>query len=126
MISREYPTVLKRSKNRAAMEKMHNTPISESETNKLVFEYLDEDEVAEVRFSCTSGRAAACYRGEETYLRFTPGGKLTKGIVLHEIAHIINSNDRHGRQHDDSFVKVLDGLIWSEEEWTKNPYTSLF
>ena len=117
MITWEYPTVLKGSKDRAALEKMHDVNISEDFAIEVVYAYLDEDEVS-VRFTGYTGRGSA--HGGKRGAIMLPAekcGKLTWGITLHEIAHVIMHNDKKKRGHGVEFIEILDDLVYSENNW---------
>lgn len=117
MITSEYPTVLGRSKNKKLLEMIHNTPITETASLKVIFAYLDEYEVKEgIRLTGTSGRGKCEFRGQQVNIMLPreDSGKLTLGITLHEIAHAINYMDHKERDHGVNFVKILDNLAMSE------------
>jgi hypothetical protein len=122
MITTEYPTVLKRSKDRTLLEKMHGIVISEASAREVVFSYLDPEEFStDVRFTGTSGRGRCEYKSNnrriDIMLPSDDSKRLTLGITLHEIAHAIAYLDHNAPKHDDTFVKVLDGLAFSEWTW---------
>lgn len=124
MITEEYPTVLKRSTSRGLLETVHGVAITEEAARQVIFAYLDEGDVQEgVRFTGETGPGLCEYRRQGlsrvVNLRL-PGektGKLTLGMVLHEIAHALNYIDHDEVNHGDSFVAVLDNLVTSEWYW---------
>jgi hypothetical protein len=115
-MTREYPTVLSRSVYRLDLEEAHRTVISEEAARKIIFVYLDEGEVRDIRFSCRTARGWCSYHRTSVTLKFHPREHLTLGIVLHEIAHALNWLDGGKRGHGDKFVEILDGLLRSELE----------
>jgi predicted metallopeptidase len=115
-----YPTVIKRSKNAGLLERLHSIKVTEEAARQVVFDYLDEQEVEEVRFTGTSGRAICrLYSKERCMLRYPreDTGKLNLYLVLHEIAHFIAYQQFGEKAHGDIFVNVLDDLAMSEWMW---------
>jgi hypothetical protein len=111
---KDYPTVMALSSDREALLAAWNTPITQDDARKLVYDYLDEDELHTLDFTATTMRGAAWNSGK-IRLPITP----TLGITLHEVAHIIH----HGRGHGPDYIKILDGLVQSERLWKAHPYT---
>lgn len=91
---------------------------------QVIFAYLDEDEFQDgVRFTGETGPGSCEYRRKglsravNLRLPSEKTGKLTLGMVLHEIAHALNYIDHGEVNHGDSFVAVLDNLVRSEWYW---------
>lgn len=118
MATSEYKNVHKFSRDPERLMAAHQKVISENEARKSIFAYLDEHEVV-ARFTCKKNGAAL--GGPHGFIRLPRDGskRLTLGLTLHEIAHVICHNDRRERGHGKTFVDILDGLIRSEREWDK-------
>ena len=108
----EYKNVLRLSNDKASLEVAWREMVSEQVALETIFSYLDEDEV-NVRFTGKTNRGRAYFSGAIMLPKEGPG--LTMGLVLHEVAHIISYNDKMVRGHGPEFVKVLDGIIFSEK-----------
>ena len=120
----EYPTVLKLSKHRQLLKKLHDTQISEKTALQTIFAYLDENEVCEVRFTGKKGPGCCFYLKTSVTIRLPAesSNMLTLGMTLHEIAHGLHHLDQGGCGHGVSFVKILDKLIESEIQWVNHSY----
>lgn len=106
---KDYPSVMRASRNPGDLEFVWNLHISHEEATQVVFAYLDEDE-ANPRFTAETMRGRAWSNGD-IRLPIKP----TLGIVLHEIAHVIAWRDNgKSDHHGPAFVKILDGLVRSE------------
>lgn len=109
--------MLRLSKDRAALERAHQTHISQSEARQIAYAYLDEDELPVLDFTALGMRGQA-WRSGRIRLPAIP----TLGLVLHEVAHIIAWNDRgEFDHHGPRFVRILDGLISSEQQSMFDP-----
>lgn len=116
MITREYPTVVGGSTVPVSLMDAHATRVTQEEARKIIFTYLDEDEVNYIRFTCKTARAWCSYRGRSVVLKFHPNEYLTLGLVLHEIAHALCWIDKKQKGHGEVFIETLDGLVKSEAE----------
>lgn len=109
IMRKDYPRVIAMSADAEALLAAWNKDISADQAREVVYDYLDEQEVPILDFTATTHRGMAW-----------PGGRIrlpespSLGLVLHEVAHIIQFNDRHDRGHGKGFVKILDGLVRSE------------
>ena len=122
MISSECKRVLKLSVDRDALEEAHSVSITQEESWKLVYSYIDEDELPH-GLTFENGRSYHTEAGG--YINLNPN-RLSVGLVLHETAHVIAGckKMKDGRRdiHGPHFVKKLDELVASEREWAINPY----
>lgn len=114
--SQEYPLVLALSKDPEALLRVHAQQISQDHARQVVYAYVDEDECPTLDFTATTMRG----RAWEGRIRLPKNPTL--GLVLHEVAHIIQCNDKgfnrlpNGKRnvHGEDFVRILDGLVRSE------------
>ena len=114
--SKEYPSVLALSEDPEALLRVHAQQISQDQARQIVYAYLDEHECPALDFTATTMRG----RAWEGRIRLPK--KPTLGLVLHEVAHIIQHNDKgfrplpNGKRdvHGEDFVRILDGLVKSE------------
>ena len=116
MAYKDYPTVMAMSRDKEALLKAWNTPITQDEARGILYSYLDEDELLMLDFTATTMRGAAWNIARRIRLPIEP----TLGITLHELAHRIHN----GRGHGPDYVKILDDLVRSERMWKEHPYTS--
>lgn len=115
--SKEYPSVLALSEDPEALLRVHAQQISQDQARQIVYAYADECECPALDFTATTMRGCAWGDG-----RIRLPQKPTLGIVLHEVAHIIQHNDKGFKRlnngkcdvHGPDFVKILDGLVRSE------------
>lgn len=113
----DYPAVMAMSADPEALQKAWNIVIDKDRARELVYTYLDESECPVLGFTATTMRGHAWDDGR-IRLPQTP----TLGVTLHEVAHIIQCNDKgfnrlpSGKRdvHGEDFVKILDGLVRSE------------
>lgn len=123
--SREYPTVLKLSRDPDALLNAHATMISRDLATATVYSYLDEDnELPVLDFTATTMRGRAWPVTGRIRLPESES-MLTLGTVLHEIAHIIEYKDKGTIGHGINFINVLDDLVRSEVMWKEQPYESI-
>jgi predicted SprT family Zn-dependent metalloprotease len=118
----EYVSVLKASSSPDRLRATWEVKLTELEATQLIFAYVDESDVEEVRFTGKTGRGLCRYLAKDHHrkvilrLPSESTGKLSVGIVLHELAHALNwldggNNDHHGSV----YVATLDRLVASEE-----------
>lgn len=108
----EYKSVLAGSKDRPRLEAVWAELVSQEKAEGLIWAYLDEGEV-EVSF--TNKRRGRAKGGDCGFIKLPPEGPcLTRGLVLHEIAHVLMHNDKKTRGHGPEFVRTLDDLVSSE------------
>lgn len=114
--SKEYPSVLALSEDPEALLRVHSQQISQDQARQIVYAYVDEYECPDLDFTATTMRGCA-WEG-----RIRLPQKPTLGLVLHEVAHIIQHNDKGFKRlgsgkrdvHGEDFARILDGLVRSE------------
>ena len=118
----EYVSVLKASSHPDKLRTTWKVRVTELEATQLIFAYVDEDEIEEIRFTGKTGRGLCRYLGKNHCRKATlrlpaeKTGKLSLGIVLHELAHaLVWADSGKNAHHGPAFVNVLDRLVASEE-----------
>jgi len=114
IIRGEYPTVSYKTKQYDLLSMYHKISISEKDA-KTILKWLSNSYKMKLKINFRN-----CYRSwggvrkGQPFVTIARRDKFkitTVGIVIHEFAHAYNYNFGLGRNHDDSFIIILDKFI---------------